>query len=74
MQLAAQVVDVLLPLEVGENRSNRKSLALAARNGAAERREIVQLAEGAGERRLAALVGSGDDDDPLFSFEIVVVA
>ena len=73
MELAAQVVDVLLLLEVREHAIEEKEPRALGGDGTAERRQIMQLAERAGEGRLAALVRSGHDDDALAATENIVV-
>ena len=55
-------------------RSGRKSRASRAGDGETQAREVVQLPERARERRLAALVRSGDDQDPLRVGQAHVVA
>jgi len=66
-------MNVLLALEMGEQSVEQKEACAAGRNRTAERREIVQLAEGAGECRLPALIGAGDDDDPFSPIEVIIV-
>ena len=44
------------------------------RNGTTQTRKIMQLAEGAGEGRLAALVRAGDDDHALPAAKVKVIA
>ena len=48
-----------------KRRSKRKSRASCAWHRATQAGQIMQLAEHAGERRLAALVGTGNDEDAL---------
>ena len=56
-----------------KSRSKRKSLASVPGPGS-RAGQIVELAEGPGEGGLAALVGPGDDEDPLPALQVEVVA
>ncbi len=65
LQLAAEIRDVLFPFEVREEAVKEKEPSFRARNRAAQAGQIMQLAEHARERRLAALVRAGNDEDAL---------
>ena len=74
LELAAQRLDVLLPLEVGVDAVGQEQPRLAAGDRQAEAGQVVQLSEHARERRLAAVVRPADDEYPLGSVELEVVA
>jgi hypothetical protein len=59
---------------MGEHLVEQVELRACAGDGAAQARKVVQLTKGAGEGRLAALVGAGDDDDPFRAAQAKVIA
>jgi len=73
LQFPAQALDLLLPLEMSEYPVAQEKLPIQPRDRAAQVREVVQLAEGASEGRLAALVGPGNDQHPLMSLQVEIV-
>ena len=59
MQLAAQIFYVLFSFEVRKEPVEEKELRFCARDGTTYRSQIMQLSEGAGEGRFAALIRTG---------------
>ena len=74
LEFAAEIVDVFFSLEMREELVEEKELRSRAGDGTAQAREIMQLAEGAGEGRLATLVRTRHDDHALPAAEVKVVA
>ena len=65
LQLAAEIRDVLLPFEVREEAVKEEEPSFRAWDWATQTGQIMHLPEHPGERRLAALVGAGNDEDAL---------
>ncbi len=73
LQLASEVGEMLLTLEVGEDLVAEEEPRLASGHEAAEAREVVQLPNGPREGRLSTLVRSGHHEDALAVVQIEVV-
>ena len=73
LELAPERLDVLLLLEVRVDPVGQEQPRAAAGDGQAEPRQVVQLAEGAREGRLAAVVRAADHEDPFRPFQVEVV-
>ena len=65
LQFAAEILYILLSLEMGKELVKEKQLRFCARDGAAYAGKIMQLPEGPGKGRFAALVRAGYDKDAL---------
>jgi hypothetical protein len=74
VQLSAAPLRVLLAFEVGEQPVEQEQPRRAARHRAAQAGQVVQLAERARERGLAALVGASHHHDAFRVVEAEVVA
>jgi hypothetical protein len=73
MQFAAQIVNILLFLEMSEQSVKQEQLRVGSGHRATDRREVMQKTERPRERCLAALIGPRDDDDPLASIEKKII-
>src|SRR5262249_40556591 len=74
LELAAEIFNFLLTLEMGEEVVEEEELRISARHRAADAGEVMQLAEGASEGCFAALVRTADDDDPLLASQEEIIA
>ena len=70
LQLAAQVLEVFLPLEVGEQSVEEEEPRFPAGHGTADAGQVMELSKSAGEGRFPALVRPGHDQ---YAFRIVEV-
>ena len=73
LELAPECLDVLLFLEVRVDPVGQEQPRAAAGDGQAEARQVMQLAEGAREGRLAAVVRAADHEDPFWPFQVEVI-
>ena len=73
LQLAAEILEVLAPLEMSEHLVEQQQLRIAAGHQAPDAGEIVHLADSPGEGGLAALIGAGHDKNAFGAAQVEVV-
>src|ERR1022692_1530772 len=74
LHLAAEILEVLALLEMGEHLVEQEQLRLAARYRAADAGQVVHLADSPGESCLTALIRAGYDEDAFRVVQAEVIA